>query len=75
LFGKLKNTRTSKLRSKMIKKLGIEDNFGKYQKKFGNVAAFANVENEYMLEMRGGGGLLYLSEASSSLKLPTTNPK
>jgi len=75
LFENLKNTRTSKLRSKMIKKLGIEENFGKYQRKIGNMAAFANVENEYVFEMRGGKGLLHLSGASSPLKLPTTNPK
>jgi len=59
----------------MIKRLEMKENFGKYQRKFGNVAAFANVENEYMMQMRRGRGLLYSSRASSPLKLPTTNPK
>jgi len=48
-----------------------KENFCNTKEIFGNMAAYMKVENEIIMRMRGGGGLLYLSGASSPLKLQT----
>jgi len=75
LFGKLQKTQELQVEEKNDQKNCIKRVFGNTKGNFGNVAVCMKVENEIMIRMRGGGGLLYLSGASSPLKLQTINPR